>query len=244
MPVQKEQWFASWFDTPYYHILYQDRDHSEARTFMELLTSHIGLVKGSRILDLACGRGRHSIFLNAIGYDVVGADLSSQSIAYASQFANESLDFRIHDMCEPFGEKFDAIFNLFTSFGYFENENDNLRTLKAIYEDLDDDGIGVIDFMNVPYVINTLVPQETKTIDTITFDIQRFIKGPYIFKDIRFRIEEQDFCFTERVRAFVLSDFEALFAKASLRILEIFGDYHLEAYNTTTSPRLILIFGK
>ena len=244
MPIQKEQWFASWFDTPYYHILYQDRDHSEAQIFMSLLTSHLDLIKGSRVLDLACGRGRHSIFLNSMGYDVVGADLSPQSITYASQFANENLDFRIHDMCEPFGEKFDAIFNLFTSFGYFENENDNLRTLKAIHKDLDVHGTGVIDFLNVPYVVDTLVPEETKTIGGITFHIQRFVKGPYIFKDVRFEDMGQNFCFTERVRAFLLSDFEALFSQASLRIKEVCGDYHLKTYNSTESPRLILIFGK
>ncbi|MFN3940966.1 MAG: YkgJ family cysteine cluster protein, partial [Chitinophagales bacterium] len=82
----------------------------------------------SKILDLACGKGRHSIYLNQLGYDVTGADLSENSIKEASKFANEKLHFKVHDMRIPFEEKYDAIFNLFTSFGYFENDADNLTT--------------------------------------------------------------------------------------------------------------------
>ena len=120
------QWYASWFNTPYYHILYRDRDHAEARTFMDKLTHHLGLSRESHILDLACGRGRHSLYLNSIGFEVTGVDLSEESIAYAKQFENDRLHFDIHDMCKPYSKKFDAVFNLFTSFGYFENDADNL----------------------------------------------------------------------------------------------------------------------
>ncbi len=78
-----------------------------------------------------------------------GADLSENSIAAASEFANDKLHFKVHDMREPFEEKFDAVFNLFTSFGYFESDDDNLTTLKAIKESLTEYGFAVIDFMNV-----------------------------------------------------------------------------------------------
>ncbi len=235
-------WYASWFDTPYYHILYKDRNHNEAKAFMDNITQYLNLEPGEKILDLACGKGRHSIYLNKIGYNVTGADLSKNSIAYASQFENETLKFKVHDMCKPFSEKFSAVFNLFTSFGYFDKEEDNLNTIKAIKSDLNETGFGVIDFLNVDYVIKNLVPEETKDVNGITFHIKRYVEDGYIFKEIRFKDNHEDFFFTERVKAITLSDFENYLKKAEVNLLDIFGNYQLQKFNKETSPRLILIF--
>ena len=117
MAITVQNWFSSWFDTPYYHILYKDRGYEEAQLFMKNLTSFLELQPGARILDLACGKGRHSIYLNELGYEVTGVDLSPRSIEYARQFENEGLHFKVQCMCKPMTEKFDAVFNLFTSFG-------------------------------------------------------------------------------------------------------------------------------
>ena len=171
-----EKWYSSWFDTPYYHILYKERNYREAQVFMDNLTHYLNLPEKATVLDLACGKGRHSIYLNQLGFTVLGADLSENSIAEANKNANETLHFKVHDMREPFEEKFDAIFNLFTSFGYFENDDDNLTTLKAIKESLSDYGFAVIDFMNVSQVIETLVPEEIKTMEGIDFHIKRYLK--------------------------------------------------------------------
>ncbi|WP_025740165.1 class I SAM-dependent methyltransferase [Aquimarina pacifica] len=235
-------WYASWFDTPYYHVLYKDRDHTEAKAFMDTLTNYLSLQSDEKILDLACGKGRHSIYLNTLGYNVTGVDLSKNSIEYASQFENETLKFEVHDMCKPYSEKFSAVFNLFTSFGYFDSEEDNLNTIKAIKSDLNEKGVGVIDFMNVEYVINTLVPEETKIVDNITFNIKRYHKEGYIIKEIRFRDNDEDFFFTERVKSITLNDFQNYFSKANIDLLDIFGDYQLKKFNVKNSPRLILIF--
>ena len=83
MTTPTKQWYASWFDTPYYHILYKDRDHSEAQVFMDNLTNYLNIPEGGKILDLACGKGRHSVYLNSLGYNVTGIDLSEKSIDYA-----------------------------------------------------------------------------------------------------------------------------------------------------------------
>ena len=79
-----KDWFASWFDTTYYHILYKHRDQKEARLFMANLVAFLGLKRHDKILDLACGKGRHSLFLNSLGFDVVGADLSQNSVDHAN----------------------------------------------------------------------------------------------------------------------------------------------------------------
>jgi SAM-dependent methyltransferase len=237
-----ENWFTSWFDTPYYHILYKDRNYREAQIFMDNLTHYLNLPEKAKVLDLACGKGRHSIYLNQLGFNVLGADLSENSIAEASKNSNEHLHFKVHDMREPFEEKFDAIFNLFTSFGYFENDDDNLTTLKAIRESLSEYGFAVIDFMNVNQVIETLVPQEVKTVDGIDFHIKRYVEDGHIFKEIDFEDQGRKFHFTEKVKALTLKDFQDLMDEAGIFLLDIFGDYKLKKFHKTESERLIMIF--
>lgn len=237
-----KQWYASWFDTPYYHILYKDRDYAEAQLFMDNLTSYLNLPEEAKILDLACGKGRHSVYLNSLGYEVTGADLSEKSIAAASESENEKLHFTVHDMRIPFREKFDAVFNLFTSFGYFENDEDNLTTLKAIHDSLSEQGFAVIDFMNVDYVIENLVEKETKEVDSITFYIKRYVRDNHIFKEIDFEDNGQKFHFTEKVKALRLEDFEKMMEEAGIYLLDIFGDYKLRKFYKNRSERLIMIF--
>ena len=237
-----ENWYTSWFDTPYYHILYKDRNYREAQVFMDNLTHYLNLPEKAKVLDLACGKGRHSIYLNQLGFTVLGADLSENSITEATKNTNETLHFKVHDMREPFEEKFDAIFNLFTSFGYFENDEDNLTTLKAIKESLTEYGFAVIDFMNVAQVLETLVPEETKTVEEIDFHIKRYLKDGHIYKEIDFEDKGQKFHFTAKVKALTLKDFEELMEEAGIYLLDIFGDYKLKKFHKTDSERLIMIF--
>jgi len=244
MNMQKEvnNWFASWFDTPYYHILYKERNYREAQLFMDNLTHYLNLPEKAKVLDLACGKGRHSIYLNQLGFDVIGADLSENSIAIASKNSNENLRFQVHDMREPFEEKFDAIFNLFTSFGYFENDDDNLKTLIAMKESLSEYGFGVIDFMNVNQVIANLVPEEVKTVEDIDFHIKRYYIDDHIYKEIDFEDKGESYHFIEKVRALTLPDFVELMEQAGIYLLEVFGDYKLKKFHKTESERLILFF--
>lgn len=242
MEKETGNWYASWFDTPYYHILYKDRDYEEAGKFMTTLTRFLKLQPGAKILDLACGKGRHSKFLHKLGYVVTGVDLSPSSIAYAKQFESENLHFEVHDMCLPYPDKFDAVLNLFTSFGYFEEEEDNLRTIKAIKAELREGGFGVIDFLNAEYLAEHLVPNEIKTVEGIDFYIHRYLKEGYIFKDIRFSHNGERYFFTERVKALTLSHFKAYFAEAGVTLRYCFGDYELNDFKAQQSERLILIF--
>ena len=237
-----KNWYASWFDSPYYHILYKDRDYEEAQLFMDNITNYLNLPESAKILDLACGKGRHSVYLNTLGYDVTGADLSENSIAEASKNSNETLHFQVHDMRVPFDEKFDVIFNLFTSFGYFENDSDNLLTLKAICESLSEYGFGVIDFMNVTNVIENLVPEETKTVEGIDFHIKRYYIDDHIYKEIDFSDQGQKFHFTEKVQALTLQHFENMMEEAGIYLLDTFGSYKLQKFSKKDSERLIMIF--
>ncbi|NNC46172.1 MAG: class I SAM-dependent methyltransferase [Winogradskyella sp.] len=242
MAKAQKQWYVSWFDTPYYHILYKDRDHQEAEMFMDNLTNYLNLPEGGKLLDLACGKGRHSIYLNSLGYNVTGVDLSENSIAKAKKFENDKLRFEVHDMTIPYPDTFDAVFNLFTSFGYFEDDSCNLKTIKAIKSELNANGFGVIDFMNVDYVLQNLVEEDIKTVDGINFHQKRNLVNGHIIKTITFKVDDENYQFEERVKALTLKDFEHLFEQAGVYLLDVFGDYKLGKYNHDTSERMIMIF--
>ena len=152
-------WFASWFDTSYYHQLYNHRSEEEAQAFIERLADFLALEPKSKVLDLACGKGRHARTLHALGLNVLGTDLSPQSIAFANESTVDGLRFQVHDMREPLhNESFDAVFNLFTSFGYFDSTAENQRVIDAVACMLKPNGFLIIDFLNAHRVIDTLVP--------------------------------------------------------------------------------------
>jgi len=242
--MTNKEWFATWFDTAYYHQLYQHRNEDEARFFIQQLIAHIDLPSGSRVLDLACGKGRHAKTLHDLGLNVLGVDLSPNSIQEANKMSKEGLSFAVHDMREVLpNEQFQAVFNLFTSFGYFDTADENEKVLNAIAEMLVEHGLLVIDFMNARKVLDTLVEQEEKTVGNLTFHIQREYDGQHIFKHIRFHDKGQDFHFTERVQALQLKDFTGLLEKHFV-ILRTFGDFNLTPFEETKSDRLIIIAQK
>jgi len=240
----KKDWFTDWFDTKYYHILYQHRDEHEAEIFIRNLATLLKLPKNSHILDLACGKGRHAIFLNKLGYRVTGADISMNSIEHANQYKNERLHFIIQDMRLPFNLKTEAIFNLFTSFGYFADEGDDLNVLQNIKNSLKTNGVAVIDYLNVTKTAKNLVPKEIITLDHIKFHISREIKNDFIIKKIEFTINQKQHCYYERVKYLNRSQFEDYFKKVGLKIKSCFGDYHLNTFNQQSSDRLIFILEK
>jgi SAM-dependent methyltransferase len=243
--MKQKEWFEEWFNTPYYHILYKNRDDHEAERFIRNLCDLLKLKKDSYILDLACGKGRHSITLNKLGFKVLGADLSSHSISEAAKQASENLSFLVHDMREVIPhQQFDAIFNLFTSFGYFDETTDNEKVLRATHEMLNENGILVIDFMNAKKVADHLVESEVKTIDNLNFHINRRFDGKHIFKQITFQDHGEEFNYTERVQALRYSDFESMLNSNGFKILRIFGDFDLNEFQENTSDRLILIAQK
>jgi len=242
MKMQGKEWFADWFDTSYYHTLYKNRNVSEAKEFIQRLIAHLPLKKGDRVLDLACGKGRHALTLSECGFDVLGVDLSENSISIAQQFESDNLTFRVHDMREVIpNEQFDGIFNLFTSFGYFDSLDENQKAINSISKMLKPKGILVIDFMNVHQVVENLVKSEIKTVDGIEFNIKRSYDGKHIFKHIGFHADGQEHSFTERVQALELTDFSKLLHAANFRILDSFGDSDLSSFDEKTSERLIII---
>ena len=242
MPVE---WFAKWFDSPYYHILYQSHDDKEAKRFIDKLLLPLKLPKGARLLDLACGKGRHARYLAEKGYTVTGLDISPASIAYARHLEHDRLSFFQHDMRQPFRiNYFDGILNIFTSFGYFDTDSDHLTTLENVYKGLKPGGLFLLDYFNSTWVRENLVRHEVKPLDGIDFHIHKSIRSGIVHKRVEFTTGGKKFTFRERVRLFSLEDFKQLFSAAGLILSEQYGDYSLQSFDPQTSPRLILIAQK
>lgn len=237
----KKPWYKSWFDTAYYHKLYAHRDENEAAGFIDNLVNELKMPAGSKVLDLACGRGRHAVYLHDHGYEVTGIDLSPRNIRYAQKYAEEGLEFEIGDMRRDLGmDRFDYIFNLFTSFGYFNDRQENLHACEAVARALKPKGTFILDFMNVNKVILGLVEKEMRVQEGITFNIERSIRDNMVIKTIKFRDGGEDFLFEEKVQLLRLEDFQELFDAAGMKINDIFGDFQLQAFDPRNSERLIL----
>jgi len=239
--TDNKDWFVSWFDTDYYHTLYKHRDHSEAQGFMRNIVAFLNIKKEDLLLDLACGKGRHSIFLNSLGYDVIGADLSRNSIKRAKTFENDRLKFLEHDMRDPFKTKFNAILNLFTSFGFFDNDSEDIAVLQNIKDGLKPGGLAVIDFMNAKKVISNLVKVENQTIDGITFHISRYVEKGFIVKKIKFSADNGEHIYYEKVKNLDLNKIKSYLNTVGFTIKHTFGNYHLEKFDEETADRLILV---
>jgi SAM-dependent methyltransferase len=244
--MEEKEWFSTWFDSPYYHILYSQRDEQEAADFIALLQQKLHLVKSSRVLDAACGKGRHAITLQQLGFSVDAFDLSPSNIEAAQVLENKDLLFFVHDLREPLPlqNQYDAIFNFFTSFGYFDDQNDNQKAFDTFAGGLKEAGLLVVDFFNPTYVLANLVPTETLERQGIKFQIKRWSETGYLYKSIDFSDQGKDYSFVEKVELVAKNDFISYAAKAGLSFVDLKGDYNLSAFDELESPRMIFVWAK
>jgi len=237
-------WFLDWFNSPYYYQLYAAHDDAEAVGFIEKLLQVLQPAPGSRMLDLACGRGRHARILAAHGFDVTGLDIAPNSINYAKKFEQENLHFFQHDMRLPFHVNyFDTAFNFFTSFGYFQTDREHQKALRAVGHSLKQGGRLVLDYLNSPYAAAHLVTGMEKEVDGVRFMVSKWQDATHFYKSIRVEDKKlnKTLEFMERVAKFTIEDFTRLCTQAGLQIVQVFGDYNLQPYREAASPRLILI---
>jgi len=245
--MSEQAWYKEWFNSPFYHRLYFERDEKEAAGFISTLIDHLEPAPGSYMLDIACGRGRHSRFLAEKGFNVTGIDISFDSIAFAKKIEKENLEFYQHDMRLPFRlNYFDHAFNFFTSFGYFKTRREHDDAIRTIANGLKPNGIFVIDYLNVHYSEDHLVYNEEKKINGTRYEIHRWHDETHFYKKIIINdpglMHAIDF--TEKVSKFSFGDFNDMLSYHGLQVQEVFGDYQLGNYDVRTKPRLIIIAKK
>ena len=243
---ERSEWFASWFDSAHYHKLYAYRDDTEAARFLDQLIARLRPPRRAKVLDLGCGAGRHSKYLASKELRVIGMDLAAGSIREAKKSERPGLRFLQHDMRVPFGrDAFDCVFNLFTSFGYFEEPDEHVAVVRNMATSLRPGGRLVLDYLNVRYAETRLTSEEVKEIDGVSYRLTRWTDARFFFK--RIVVEDgagKPLEYVERVAKFMLQDFERMFALHDLGIEEVHGDYRLSPYDAPTSPRMILVARK
>jgi SAM-dependent methyltransferase len=242
--ITQKQWFKEWFNTSFYHKLYRNRNEGEAKAFVDNLINLLQPDKNATMLDLGCGSGRHARQLAAHGYKVTGLDLAASSISEAKSRNTPGAQFYQHDMRLPFCvSRFNYVFNFFTSFGYFNTNEENNDVMNNISMSLKPNGILVMDYLNVTYAENNTLLQEEKEIDGVIYSIKRWNDDTHFYKNIKI-LNKNDIAFTEKVQKLTLPDFDLMFKRYGLKLIRIAGDYFLNKYNIETSPRLIMIAEK
>ena len=237
------EWYTDWFDHPEYELVYQDRDEEEAEELVAFIERTVSPESGTAILDMGCGRGRHARALARRGYHVTGVDLSERAIEQAEKrAAEEGLDvlyFR-GDMRRPVCDCcFDGVINVFTAFGYFEDDQDHIRALRAMRRSLRPGGWFLQDYFNVPHILQNLVPEDQDVRDHTEISQRRWVDDGRINKEITLRTNGDEQTFRESVRLFGMKDFERMYDEAGFDIVASYGDYDGNPYGER-APRLIL----
>ena len=235
-------WIKDWFGSDYYAMLYKHRDDTEAKLFLDNLTSLLALAAGNRVLDCGCGRGRHSVYLSEKGFETTGIDLCATNIEPLKKNESKNLAFYTHDIRNLFRiNYYDAVLSLFTTFGYFEKDAENNKAIKSISSALKKNGFLVLDFMNAEKKAKELVCEEKINIDGIDFGITRFAELNFIVKEISVSHNGKNYKFREKVKCYKQAELENFFKQNGIERVHLLGDYDLNPFDETKSERLILV---
>lgn len=240
------EWFKDWFSSDLYLEVYHKRNLNDARILLNTILNFVDIKKGSSVLDAACGAGRYSYLLAEKGFDVFGFDLSKNLLNIAKKTADDfaiSQKFicaDIRNFCVK--NKFSAIFNLFTSFGYFNTEKENFMFIKNSPNFLTKGGYFVIDFLNSNYVIKNLIPVSQKNINGKTITEKRSIIRDRVVKEIEVQADKGVYNFRESVALYPYEKILSKFEEFGYERIEFLGDYSGSIFNKDISERFIGIF--
>lgn len=239
-------WFEDWFDSPLYEKLYANRDEEEAARMGAFLLKVLPGEQYNDILDLGCGRGRHSLWLAEQAYKVTGIDLSREAIHRAKEKAVnrglENVRFIRRDMRKPLDQSFDAVVNLFTTFGYFESDRENSGVFDSIRSMLKDDGKLVIDFFNAEKVRKEYLPRSEGRFGEWAWHIRRYLENDFIKKEITFQDEltGKIYRYEERVKLYDPDWFTREMEQRGFSIVNLYGDYRGNHFDEKQSDRLLI----
>lgn len=246
-----KQWYEKWFSDRFYLELYQHRDEEDARWIINLIQRTLNISTKSRVLDIACGSGRHSLELARRGFDVTGFDLSGFLISEAVKNLNESKEKKLKvkflrkDMRNfNFRNSFDVALNIFTSFGYFDNDEENFKVFENVSSSLKQKGYFVFDYLNKIFLENNLKKISRATIKGVTVIQKRKLENGFVIKDIFLKSGKQEKNFTEILKLYSHKEFISAFNNAGLKKIKIYGDYFGNEFDEHKSQRLIIFARK
>ncbi len=242
------EWFKDWFNTEEYLNVYRHRNEDDAKGLVDLILSKVNIPPGSKVLDMACGAGRHSIIFAQYGFKVTAVDLSEKLIKVAKKTAaetNVNVDFIESDLRQfAISEKFDLVVNLFTSFGYFEKDNENFKIIKTAFDHLKENGFFILDFFNQGYVEKNLIKKSVDIIPGGLITQERRIEKSRVEKLITINKYEIEQKFLESVRMFKPEELISAVVSTGFNVHEVLGDFDGNSFNFSTSPRVIILARK
>lgn len=252
LKVGDNGWYNQIFNEDYLRTIPKSEPR-QTRREARFIIDRLGLEPGARVLDLACGTGRHAIELARKGYDMVGLDLSMVMLKRAladAQNAKQIIKFIHGDMQKlSFKAIFDAIYCVQTSFGYFDDLR-NFRVLQGVYRALKPNGVFLIETINRDFLVDELPlrlwwkGKDCKLLEEIdlehTTGILR-VKRSFVFDDSSRAPWEQNI----NIRLYTSHELRALLMRAGFSVAELSGDYSLPgAFFGATSPRIIYVAEK
>ncbi|MBK7497627.1 MAG: class I SAM-dependent methyltransferase [Ignavibacteriales bacterium] len=244
----KSEWFKDWFNTQEYLNVYQHRNESDAEDHIKLILGNVKIPSGAKILDMACGAGRHAIILARKNFHLTAVDLSENLISIAEQSAqNENLKINfVHSDIRKYetNDKFDLIINLFTSFGYFESDEENYAVLQKAYHLLVENGFFVLDFFNSEFLRQNLVEFSEENLGGAEIHQYRKIKNNRVTKKIVITKNGNLSTYEESVRMFSKDEIVNAIQNIGFDIYKTFGDFLGSEFDKLSSPRLIMICKK
>jgi len=244
----KKDWFKIWFESDYYQQAYNHRDENDAKVLCELILNSVQLHPKAKILDAACGAGRHYINFAQKGFSVFGFDLSKNLLNVAKrncELKNIQANFFCADIRKVFlKSKFDLITNLFTSFGYFESDKENFSFIQNAYELLKENGYYVLDYFNENHLRKNLLEKSYKKNNEVVFFENRKIINGRIEKIIKIKNPESEIEFIESVKIYSFEQLKTEITKIGFELVKTFGNYSGEKFDIENSQRLIMIFKK
>lgn len=230
-----------------YPLVYARRDDAEAA---RVAAAFAGVMRGAEpVLDVACGGGRHTRAFARAGILTIGVDLSEFLLVEAVERRDLRDRVVMGDMrCLPFRDGCaGGAINMFTSFGYFDDEDDNARAIGEIARVLRPGGRFLIDFLNAAAVeaVGTGTTRRREGDVDIEERRERDAAGRFLTKHVRvIPARGAEVSYRERVRLFTAPELEAMLGDAGLRVIARYGGYDAEAYVPDASPRLVLLAEK
>jgi SAM-dependent methyltransferase len=231
------EWFEEWFGEEYLR-LYPHRDDRDAERAVSLILRTVPFQRGWRVLDVACGAGRHARAFEAAGARCTGLDLSLTLLRLARQVTKAPLVRADMRQLPIRPASMDLTVNLFTSCGYFDRDSEHTAALNEMIGTVRPEGWFVIDFLNAAAVRRQLVPEETLEVSGATVRVSRSVSpdGRYVCKSIHAGAGRQ---FRERVRLFEPDQMAHMLEAAGVTVQHRFGDYDANRLGSD-SPRTIL----